>query len=85
MRTQVLLGWDFDAESWTQWKQDPLFATDRLHEIRIEYTLRIGDNLHSPLVKSTLDGVIFHPPYLFTLPTLGVGGRPCGNVLSQFS
>ena len=39
--------------------------------------------LHSPFVNRTLDGAIFHPPYLFTFPTAGEPGRPLGKVALQ--
>lgn len=32
-------------------------------------------HLHSPLENKTLDGFIFHPPYLFTAVTFGGFGR----------
>jgi hypothetical protein len=42
------------------------------------------ENLHSPLVKKTFDGLIFQPPYLFMAVTLGDLGRyGVGKTLSQ--
>lgn len=45
----------------------------------------ITDILHSPFVNRTLDGVMSHPPYLFTFCTAGEGGSPRGNVVLHSS
>ena len=68
------------VENWTQWTQVPLCATGQLGDR--DKTSLFADEYsasHSPLVKRTLEGVMFHPPYLLTWSTAGEGGKPTGN------
>ena len=38
---------------------------------------------YSPELNMVLEGLMYHPPYLFGASTLGLGGRPSGKVSSH--